>query len=93
MFGILFLWVCGWDFKRRMRGDGWRLVEPARNKVFEAEAGTRRGVGKAIPKLRCSIPRRSLAARMLDLAGGVAGSQESWARGDVQMLQRCRLVS
>jgi hypothetical protein len=32
---------------------------------------------KAIPKLRCSILMRSLAARMLDLAGGVEDSQES----------------
>jgi hypothetical protein len=33
--------------------------------------------GKAIPKLRCSILKRSLAARTLDLAGGVVGWQES----------------
>ena len=48
---------------------------------------------KAIPKLQCSIPRRSLAARTLDLAGGVVGSQESSVREDVQMRQRYRLVS
>jgi len=33
--------------------------------------------GKAIPRLRCSILKRSLAARTLDLAGGVVDWQES----------------
>ena len=54
---------------------------------------TRAKADKAIPKLQYSIPRRSQATRMLDLAGGVVGSQESSVREDVQMRQRYRLVS
>ena len=38
---------------------------------------TRAKADKAIPKLQYSIPRRSQATRMLDLAGGVVGSQEA----------------